>query len=552
MVGPLALRTTVNCPTAIKLKFLVPPGARAGVAKELARGKASLDRTSLTSIYLDTEDGRLGRAGLSWRLRREGRRWIQTLSAAGGTGLQRLHEIIRPDASPDALAHAGTPLGDELTAALRRARVDAAEPGVLFRTEVRRTARRTRTRGAWVAVAFDEGRIAAAGASERIHEIEFEFLSGPPAAMLALVERWRKRFGLLYDPRSIAERGARLANGMPSPPVRKAGRPGYADDSPAIDAFVHVLDECLAHITLNAIGLTEGDPALRVEHVHQLRVGIRRLRSALRFFEGWVPTAPDELVEGLRCLFATLGTSRDSDVLSSGVAAELAVAGAPPLTLPPVPEGADPADAVRANDTQRTLLAWITWRAALLQVVVVAEHSLAVDLETPQPDASANGEHADDAPAPLATAPSDSSPSGSATQPLPGADSRSFHRNLARRLRRWHARIAADWKGFDELDEEGLHALRKRIKRQRYTVEFSAPLLSRRHLDRYLDALAPVQDRMGALNDLFVARTRFQELATSDPASWFAFGWLAARIAEMRASIKPALARLAKSVPPAP
>jgi CHAD domain-containing protein len=251
-------------------------------------------------------------------------------------------------------------------------------------------------------------------------------------------------------------------------------------------------------------------------------------------------------------LFATLGASRDSDVLSSGVAVELAVAGAPPLTLPPVPDGADPADAVRATDTQRTLLAWITWRAALLHAVVAAEHSPAVDLETPQPDASADGKHADDAPAPLATAPSDRSPSDAATQPLAGADSRSFHRNLARRLRRWHARIATDWKCFDELDEDGLHALRKRIKRQRYAVEFSAPLLRRRHLDRYLNALAPVQDRMGALNDLFVAHTCFQELATNDPASWFALGWLSARIAEIRASIKPVLARLAKSVPPAP
>lgn len=152
----------------------------------------------------------------------------------------------------------------------------------------------------------------------------------------------------------------------------------------------------------------------------------------------------------------------------------------------------------------------------------------------------------------MATAPSDSTPSDATTQPLPSADSRSFHRNLARRLRRWHARIAADWKCFDELDEDGLHALRKRIKRQRYAVEFSEPLLRRRHVGRYLDALAPVQDRMGSLNDLFVARTRFQELAANDPASWFAFGWLAARIAEIRISIKPALARLAKSVPPAP
>ena len=42
----------------------------------------------------------------------------------------------------------------------------------------------------------------------------------------------------------------------------------------------------------------------------------------------------DKGAAGLRALFATLGTSRDSDVLGSGVAVELAAAGAPPLPLP--------------------------------------------------------------------------------------------------------------------------------------------------------------------------------------------------------------------------
>ena len=532
----------MNAQTAIKLKFLVPADARAGVAAELARAKASLDRTSLTAMYLDTADGRLARAGLSWRLRREGRRWIQTLSAAAGTAVQRLHEQIRPDASPDASAHAGTPLGDELAAVLRRAGAHGLAPEVRFRTELRRMARRTRSRGALVAVAFDEGRItsADAGVGERIPESEFELLSGSLAAMLALAERWRKRFGLLHEPRSVAERGTRLAEGLPSPPVRKAGRPAYTREAPATEAYGQVLDECLAQITLNAAGLTAGDAALRVDHVHQLRVGIRRLRTALRLFEGWVPAAPDEFVAGLRALFATLGTARDNDVLGSGVAVELAAAGAPPMPRPPAAEGVDPADAVRAAETQRTLLAWIGWRAALLPAARAAEPSPAPGVE-----------HAQDASAQTPAA-AGGEPTSVAAAPSPDVDAPSFHRHLARRLRRWHARIAADWKSFDELGEEGLHALRKRIKRQRYALEFAAPLLRRRQLDRYLDHLASVQERMGALNDLFVARTRFQELAENDPATWFALGWLAARIAEMRASIKPALARLARSDPPAP
>jgi CHAD domain-containing protein len=108
----------------------------------------------------------------------------------------------------------------------------------------------------------------------------------------------------------------------------------------------------------------------------------------------------------------------------------------------------------------------------------------------------------------------------------------------------------ADWKAFDELDEVSLHALRKRIKRQRYAVEFFAPALRRRKVDRYLSAVVAIQDRMGELNDLFVARAQYQSLVESDSAAWFALGWLAARIAEVRALAKPELGRLAKADPP--
>jgi CHAD domain-containing protein len=103
---------------------------------------------------------------------------------------------------------------------------------------------------------------------------------------------------------------------------------------------------------------------------------------------------------------------------------------------------------------------------------------------------------------------------------------------------------------FDTLDEAQLHELRKRIKRQRYAVEFFAPLLRRRAMDRYLAPLAAIQERMGELNDLVVARERYQTLVASDPAAWFALGWLAARIAEVRALARPELEALASAEPP--
>jgi inorganic triphosphatase YgiF len=149
----------VKNPTEIELKFRVPPRAKAALIAEMARGSGG-ERVSLAAAYLDTEDRRLTREGLAWRLRREGRRWVQTLKAPGAGALERFeHEVIRPDATHDAQAHAGTVAGDQLLRILRAAGTDGVDVGVVFRTAVRRTLRRIRTRGAVVEVAFDEGRL---------------------------------------------------------------------------------------------------------------------------------------------------------------------------------------------------------------------------------------------------------------------------------------------------------------------------------------------------------------------------------------------------------
>ncbi len=514
----------------VELKLLVPAASRAAVSAEMARASSTLERTWLTAVYLDTPDRRLAHAGLSWRLRREGRRWVQTLQtlqmlkAAGRHAAARFeHEAIRPDATHDATAHAGTPAGKRLAELLRRAQADGLEVGARFKSEVRRTTRRVRVRGATVALAFDEGKLTAGDTGLRLCEVEFQRVSGTMAAVLALAERWCKRFGLVYEPRTLAQRGDLLADGERFPPVRKANRLSYSNRATASEALGAVLDECLAQVTLNAIGLTNGDPALRAEHVHQLRIGVRRLRSALRSFAGWTPPPPVGLVDGLQSLFGTLGQSRDIDVLRGGVAAELARVGAPHLALSSPGGGLDVAHTVRDEAVQRVFLGWLAWRLSL------------TDQSGPQASVGAqevSGTAPEQAPA------------------WPEIDPRKFHRGAEQRLRRWHRRIAADWERFDELDGVSLHALRKRIKRQRYAVEFFAPMLPRHQVDRYMKPLAILQDRMGELNDLSVAKARYQALVAGAPEAWFALGWITARIAEVRASVRSDLGMFVKVASP--
>lgn len=514
--------------TEIELKFLVPAASRAALSAAVASRASRLDHVSLAAAYLDTPDRRLAQAGLAWRLRREGRRWVQTLKAAGSTALERFeHEVIRPNASHDAQVHAGTVPGEKLLAVLRKAQRDGIEPQVRYKTVVRRTVRRMRIRGAVVELAWDEGRLVTATATHPIREIEFELVSGSACAMLALADRWRRRFGLVPDPRSKAERGDRLADGHPFPLVRKARHPGYPRRADARDAFIGVVDECLAHVMHNTIGLIAGDPGLRADHVHQLRVGLRRLRSALRSFRGWLPDAPPELEAGTKAWFTALGACRDADVLADGVAAELARVGAPTLDAPGARPVVDAGEICRSEAAQATLMAWMTWQLTL------AEHreDAAARASTQTPEATTDSAEA--------------APPGPVSAPEPA-----FEERARRRLRRWHRQIAADWKAFDELDEPALHDLRKRIKRQRYAVEFFSPLLKRRRIEDYLGALAAVQDRMGELNDLFVARTHYQAMLDHAPQAWFALGWLTARISALRAQTRPELGRLARCSPP--
>jgi CHAD domain-containing protein len=525
--------------TEAALKFSVPATSRAGVRADMAPRPDAVERLSLATLHLDTEARHLAKAGLEWRLRREGRRWIQCLRSAGEPGLQwSEHEVIRPRAGFDPLQHAGTSIGARLVTVLQAARQDGVEVGVRSQSEVRRMVRRVRTRQAVVEVTVDEGRMRSDQLVQPIRDIEFRCVSGSLSAMLALAERWRKRHGLLYDPRSEAELGEQLAAGGGFPSVRKAAHPDYGRGAAVGEAFGRVLDECLAHMTRNTVGLCQGDPSLRVDHVHQLRVGIRRLRSALRSFKGWTSEPPSALVEELRALFATLGVARDADVLSSGVMTALQKIGAPATAAPHRDAAPDPAHTLRSCEAQRLLLAWVAWR------MTQAELPPAPPPAHPVPQAAQQ-------PLPAAHA----TETGGAAGPALAADSadeaRSLRSRAARRLRRWHERIVADWKAFDELDVTSLHALRKRIKQQRYAVEFFAPVLARRKVSAYLKPLAAIQERMGELNDLFVAQTRYQELVESEPTAWFALGWLTSRIEMTRSLALPELGRLAEAAPPA-
>jgi inorganic triphosphatase YgiF len=503
----------------IELKFQVPAAERAAVRRAVSTATART--THLQARYFDTPDRRLAAAGLALRLRKEGRRWVQTLKGRGDGLMQRLeHEVVlsAPKAGPapaagatpvlDVALHAGTPAG----AALMRALGDATTLTERYATDIRRTHRVVRLPGNNVVeLAFDEGEIRAGEARLAVCELEFELQHGAADALPRLAQRWVERHGLWLDVRSKAERGERLALGLTQVPASKSSTPALRASMRGDEALRTLLASALEQVLRNACELAGGGAS--ADALHQCRVGLRRLRSLLRDFGGLDPADTAQAAfttwqAALADLFRRLGSARDRDALRETLLPALAAAGAPALDLPPAHDHEAP-DAVLREAACNAL-----W----LQVIAYL-HAAAAPTEV-----------------------TDASDATNATAASPD-----LRRSVGAELRRLHRQVVEGAATFATLEEAGQHRVRKRLKRLRYGAEAVAALYPAKAVSRYLAALRPAQDALGAYNDLLVARALFEAMAHVDPHAWFALGWLAARKPSALAQCTEALARIEKA-----
>ncbi|MBV7483710.1 CYTH and CHAD domain-containing protein [Bordetella sp. BOR01] len=540
-----------------ELKLHVPAVARRAVQQDIRQGNAS--RIRLRALYFDTPGRELARARIALRLRQEGRDWVQTLKMPGADAITRVEiNHARPGPVLDLSVYAGTEVEAPLSAI-------KGELGLCYETDVQRLLRQVRSRHGTIELAYDTGVLRAGTLELPISELEFELMSGRPAAIFAVARRWQQRHGLVLDARSKSERGDALASlarelaaldaDDPDAQVRRgtaitrfwAPRGAAAvtlDDTltPA-QAMGRVAAECLDQVARNAAVLAEVDtlgvyPAGQSEHVHQLRVGMRRLRSAWRLFDGWTAPPPATVLQGVRTHFAAFGQSRDQDVLNETVTPVLLQAGMPVITFEAPPVDID-AQAIAAGKAfQGWLLDALEW---------------SLDVQPPSPAS---------APEPMAA--SDTAPEpafrldGSATAPaitptiIPlatEAKPQPLHKLLGNRLHRWHAKVAAQGKDFATLDIPARHDLRKRGKRLRYGLSFAESLLPKSRLRGYRKLLSEVQDRLGEINDLAMAKDYYQACVGTHPQAWFALGWISARLDKLIAEAQQAFDRLADTKP---
>ncbi|HZZ93401.1 MAG TPA: CHAD domain-containing protein [Usitatibacter sp.] len=264
----------------VELKFRIAPRDIERLRRCPALRGIRPRRRSMLALYFDTPDELLAAHGMALRVRREGQRWVQALKGGGRSG-GALHardewEARSADGSLDLARLRHTPLAGLPGAERLHERLS-----VLFQVEVERTTWLARpARGVKLEVALDVGAVRHADASDAVSEVEIECKAGPDDAAFEFAGRLLAQVPLVPSAVTKAQRGYRLVHGEQVQPAH--AQPATVEPDMSVgEGASAVLAAALAQLLANAEGIATGaDP----EFVHQLRVALRRLRSALRVF----------------------------------------------------------------------------------------------------------------------------------------------------------------------------------------------------------------------------------------------------------------------------
>ena len=488
----------------VELKFAIAPRdvPRLHEARALAGVRARTRR--FLALYLDTPDESLAASGMALRLRREGRQWVQTLKGGGGItgGLHAREEWESPsrDGSLDLARWRETPL-----AALPDAGTLHERLAVLFQVDVERTTWHVRAaRGVILEVALDVGDVRHGDSRDAVCEVEIERKSGPESAVFEFAARLLDEVRLVPSAVTKAQRGYRLARGETLAPTHARPAALCATMTPPQGAAA-VLGAALAQLLANAEGVAKSDDP---EFVHQLRVALRRARSALRTF-GPALGKPQarELGRALKAITAVAGRARDLDVFATQTLPALAQATSTPL---------DDAKLARRLHTarqraRRKLLAALASRRFAHAVLGVSRLARAAQHRDGEGELAAY---------------------------------------CASRLAKSERALRHSASGFGALDASGRHQLRIRAKRLRYALDACVDLFGAKPVKRYTAVLSELQDALGDANDARVAASFLGEVRAAGAWAEAAHRWLAEREEEAARRAAPCLDRLRDTRPP--
>ncbi len=432
----------------------------------------------MQTTYFDTSDFSLAEQGVSLRIRKQGRRLTQTVKSLNGKTAPRW-DRAEQDAAVSAVAPEPALIEDGYIRKKLTHWTEAGELKPVFETDVRRTAIPLMSEeGLKVEAAFDYGSIRALGAKEGVSqpvaELELELKEGDSAALFALARLVARETPLRFSLESKADRGYALAQGATDKPVR-AKPLTLNGDMRTSDAFALIMHEGLKQMIANENAILRGRD---VEGIHQMRVAIRRLRSAIAAFGNAYDHSEIARLKGeMKWIASVLGCARDWDVFQNRTFA-------PVFAAFPKDSGLF-AMAAAIRRVRRD-----AWAQAVAQLESERYRLFVIDI------AAAISGHVwvDQTQSQTALAEDKTCPY---ERPL----SKTAQKCLDKRL----AKVEELGLRMADLAIEERHELRIRLKRLRYSADFLASCYARKSTKRYLASLSDLQDVFGELNDDAVA-----------------------------------------------
>jgi triphosphatase len=496
----------------IELKLRVRPEdfGRLSKAPPLAKANGAKTTRTLQTIYFDTHDRKLRQAGAVLRVRRQGKQFIQTVKTAGNgsAGLQQRGEWETPvpTAAPDLAV-----TGDRLPP------IRPADLEPLFESRVRRTTRLLDG----IEVSFDRGEIRTpAGAAEAVSEIELELKSGSARALFDLALELARVAPVQIEPLTKSERGYVLA-GETRPSAVHASPLDLDRDGTAEAALEAILRHCLGHLTANQpLVLDEEGNA---EALHQMRVALRRLRSALSMFRPLLPP-PEKagFVTEAKWLADTLGEARDRDVFVDETLAPVQHA------FPDDPAfDALAADALAsrraAHEAAREAIRSPRYTHFVLRLGAWVEDRGWRHQQLSERNAALFG------------------PVGELASQL---------------LEKRHRQAQKRGRDFAELDADRRHELRIAVKKLRYAADFFRSLYGAKDTRKYLKRLTDLQGALGRINDFVTARRLLAIFSAGAADTMLAaeaagrvVGWHARGVSEAEAGLREDWQKFSKTTP---
>ena len=354
----------------IELKFQIPPESKAPLEKFITSKGGTSKR--LRAKYFDTDARLLARSNIALRLRKEGHVWYQTLKVAPQAAAVIRHEdtvrlVTPPGTAPvmDPSRHSSSDQWMKIDKLLRHDAARELKP--LYETDLKRLSVDLRTRRGLINYAIDTGSISnteketdpllmALGQTVEplklpVAEIELELVSGSNMALIEAGTRLVRDYGVWLDVRTKSMRGDSLAKAKLIMAPAKAQSVKISDDLSLEEFFEIVRKECVRHVLVNASQLASEEGYLP-EHIHQLRVALRRLRTALKLFSRAQNFEVQTWSDQAKFLAAQLGKNRDIDAMSESIWPELRKINAPLVEFTALEGMQSPALIVREGKIQ--------------------------------------------------------------------------------------------------------------------------------------------------------------------------------------------------------